>query len=55
VAECKGDTLSLSVNGQAVFSVEDDEFSSGDVGLEVTTRQSNGVDVLFTHFSVTKP
>ena len=54
-AECKGDKLSLSVNGQLLFSVEDDAFSSGDVGLEVTTRQSGGVDVLFTHFSVTKP
>ena len=54
-AECKGDTLSLSVNGETLFTVEDDTFSSGDVGLEVTTRQSGGVDVLFTHFSVTKP
>jgi hypothetical protein len=54
-AECKGDSLSLSVNGHALLSVEDDAFSSGDVGLEVTTRQSGGVDVLFTHFSVTKP
>ena len=54
-AECKGDTLSLSVNNQLLFSVVDDTFSSGDVGLEVTTRQSGGVDVLFTQFSVTKP
>jgi hypothetical protein len=54
-AECKGEKLSLSVNGQVVFSVEDNQFSSGDVGLEVTTRQTGGVDVLFTHFSVTKP
>jgi hypothetical protein len=52
---CKGDTLTLSVNGQTLFTVEDDTFSSGDVGLEVTTRQSGGVDVLFTNFSVTKP
>jgi len=35
--------------------VRDGEFSSGDVGLEVTTRQTGGVDVLFTQFSVTKP
>ena len=54
-AECKGDTLSLAVNGQLLFSVRDGEFSSGDVGLEVTTRQTGGVDVLFTQFSVTKP
>lgn len=54
-AECKGEKLSLAVNGQQLFSVEDGTFTSGDVGLEVTTRQSGGVDVLFTHFSVTKP
>jgi hypothetical protein len=54
-AECKGKTLSLSVNGQPLFTVEDGAFSSGDVGLEVTTRQAGGVDVLFTNFSVTKP
>jgi hypothetical protein len=54
-AECKGKSLTLSVNGQKLISVEDGAFSSGDVGLEVTTRQSGSVDVLFTHFSVTKP
>jgi hypothetical protein len=54
-AECKGKNLSLWVNGELLIAVEDDAFSSGDVGLEVTTRQSGGVDVLFTQFSVTKP
>lgn len=54
-AECKGKKLSLSVNGQLLSTVEDNTFSSGDVGLEVTTRQSPGVDVLFTQFSVTRP
>lgn len=54
-AECKGKELSLWVNEQLLLSVEDGEFSSGDVGLEVTTRRTSGVDVLFTNFSVTKP
>ncbi len=54
-AVCKGNTLSLSVNGQQIASVQDKDFSSGDVGLEVTTRQAGGVDVTFTQFSVTKP
>ncbi len=54
-AECKGKKLSLSVNGQLISTVEDTAFSSGDVGLEVTTRETAGVDVLFTQFSVTKP
>ncbi len=53
--DCKGKKLSLSVNGQLLSSVEDNTFSSGDVGLEVTTRQTAGVDVLFTQFSVTRP
>lgn len=54
-AECKGDTLALTVNGITLISVQDGDFSSGDVGLEVTTRQSGGVDILFTQFSVTNP
>jgi hypothetical protein len=54
-AECKGKKLSLSVNGVMLSSVEDSTFTSGDVGLEVTTRQAAGVDVLFTQFSVTRP
>jgi hypothetical protein len=54
-AECKGDTLSLSVNGTQLASTQDGDFSSGDVGLEVSTRQSGSVDILFTNFSVTKP
>ncbi len=54
-AECKGSTLSLSVNDKQLLSVQDKDFSSGDVGLEVTTRQAGSVDVLFTHFSVTQP
>jgi hypothetical protein len=54
-AECKGDTLSLSVNGTLLASTKDGDFTSGDVGLEVSTRQSGNVDILFTNFSATKP
>ena len=54
-AECKGSTLSLSVNGEPLIVTQDRDFSSGDVGLEVSTRQSGSVDILFTNFSVTKP
>ncbi len=53
--ECKGDSLSLSVNGTLLATTQDKDFSSGDVGLEVSTRQSGSVDILFTNFSVTKP
>jgi hypothetical protein len=54
-AECKGRNLTLWVNGTQLIATQDGDFSSGDVGLEVSTRQQGSVDILFTNFSVTKP
>jgi hypothetical protein len=54
-ADCVGNTLTLYVNGQELAAVQDGNFTSGDVGLEVTTRQIQGVDILFDNYSVTKP
>jgi hypothetical protein len=51
---CKGEQLSLMVNGKMLHSVRDDSFSAGDVGFIVETREAGAASVLFTNFLVTK-
>lgn len=51
-AECKGDQLTLTVNGDEVASVSDSTFSSGDVGLIAGTFDDGGTDILFDDFVV---
>ena len=53
--ECVGSTLSLSVNGTHLQTVEDADFSSGDVGLLAGTYDEPGTDILFDNFVVTVP
>lgn len=53
--DCVGSTLALSVNGQNLASVQDAEWTSGDVGLIVGTFETAGADIIFDNFSVTKP
>lgn len=54
-AECVGSTLSLSVNGTHLQTVEDTDFASGDVGLLAGTYDEPGTDILFDNFVVTAP
>jgi len=54
-ADCVNDTLALYANGQLLTSVQDSDFKTGDVGLEVSTRLQAGVDILFDNLSVIKP
>jgi hypothetical protein len=54
-AECIGDTLTLTINGQMVAQVRDSEFISGDVGLIAGTYETLGVDILFANFVVSEP
>jgi hypothetical protein len=54
-ASCIGNTLTLSVNGNQLISVQDDSFNGGDVGLLAGTFDVPGVDILFDNFVVTKP
>ena len=54
-ADCVTDTLALYANGQLLTSVQDSDFKTGDVGLEVSTRLQAGVDILFDNLSVIKP
>ncbi len=53
--DCVGSTLSLSVNGTHLQTVEDADFSSGDVGLLAGTYDEPGTDILFDNFVVTAP
>jgi serine/threonine protein kinase len=54
-AECDGDTLSLSANDMLLTSVQDSDFTSGDVGLLAGTLDTPGANIRFTNFYVTQP
>lgn len=54
LASCDGDDLALTVNGQELLSVKDDQFQSGDVGMILETRTDGGASVIFKDFYVTK-
>ena len=53
-AECRGSTLTLSVNGSQLVSVSDTTFTSGDVGLLAGTYGEVGTDIHFDNFVVYK-
>jgi hypothetical protein len=53
--DCKGDKLSLYVNGQLVDQQTDSEYTSGNVGLIAGTYDTPGTDILFDNFSVLQP
>ena len=54
---CSGDTLTLLLNGQVLWQVQDSDYSKGAVGLTVLTGSSGdpGVDVLFSNSVVKGP
>lgn len=54
-ATCIGNELSLTVNGVRLYSVNDSEFGSGDVGLIAGTFTEPGTDIHFDNFVVLKP
>jgi len=54
-ADCIANTLTLSVNETQIATVQDDDFSSGDIGLIAGTFDEPGTDVLFDNFVVRKP
>lgn len=54
-ATCEQSFLSLSVNGQSLITVEDSDFSAGDVGLIAGTFGTPGTEILFDNFIVYKP
>jgi len=54
-ADCIGEFLSLYVNGIHLVTVQDSEFTSGDVGLFAGTFDNPGTSVRFNKFSVLMP
>jgi hypothetical protein len=55
VADCMGDTLTLSANGQQLASIEDGDFETGWIGLIAGTRDQPGIVALFDNLIVLKP
>jgi hypothetical protein len=54
-AVCKGDELSLYVNGELLETVSDDTHTQGDVGLGAGSGPEGGARVRFDDFVVTRP
>jgi hypothetical protein len=54
-AECIGDTLSLHTNDKLLISVQDEDFTSGGVGLVAGTFEESRIEVFFDNFTVLKP
>lgn len=55
LASCVGPRLELYVNGQYVTAVEDDTWSTGDVGLIAGSYETGNVTIQFDNFSVQQP
>ena len=53
--DCNQGNLTLYVNGNQIASAFDNTFIGGDVGLQVGTFDTGGVDILFDNFVVMKP
>jgi hypothetical protein len=54
-ADCIRDRLTLFVNGEKIFEVQDGEFQKGDVGVIAGAYNSAGADILFDNFTVYNP
>jgi hypothetical protein len=54
-AECIGQSLTLTVNGQKLAEAQDTDFSAGEIGLTAGAYNKPGVDVSFDNFVVYKP
>jgi hypothetical protein len=54
-AGCVGSTLTLTVNGEQLASVDDSDFAAGEVGVIAGTYGQAGVDIAFDNFLVMKP
>lgn len=54
-AECIGNNLTLSVNGQNLLSVIDNTFTQGSVGMVAGTMTTKGADILFDNLVLSQP
>jgi len=54
-ADCVGDSLTLYVNGERLYTAQDSEFTYGDVGLIAGTYSTPGTDIRFDNIVVYEP
>lgn len=54
-ASCMGSTLTLYVNGQQVAQVQDETYTSGDVGMAAGALSQGGASIWFDDFEATRP
>jgi hypothetical protein len=54
-ADCIGDTLTLYVDDQQIAFTQDDDFSSGNIGLIAGAYQEAGTDIAFDNLVVRRP
>ncbi len=54
-AICQGDVLKLSVNGELISAVQDESYSSGQIGVIAGTYENGGSEVFFDNLQVYQP
>ncbi len=54
-ATCRGNELSLAVNGQLLSIVQDDNYVSGQIGLIAGTYENGGSELFFDHLQISQP
>lgn len=54
-ATCDGDELRLDTNGEHLLSVQDEQFTYGNIGLIVGSFEEPGVNVYFDNITVFQP
>ena len=54
-AGCVGDTLTMSVNGEQLYTLPAGELTGEDIGLAVATVKGAGADVYFDNLTVYQP
>ncbi|MEW6093177.1 MAG: zinc ribbon domain-containing protein [Chloroflexota bacterium] len=54
-ADCIGDTFTLYVNGVRTATATDSSFTDGFVGLQASSGDAGGTDILFDNFNVYRP
>ena len=52
---CQGNNLRFDINGENQFSIKDDRFVKGDIGLIVGSFDEPGVDIFFDNITVFQP
>jgi len=55
VATCQGNELKFDINGVNQFSLQDDQFIDGDIGLIAGSFDEPGVDIYFDNLTVFQP